>query len=181
MRYFPAAAAALLAVLTLSGCDTAQTDPSAETQESIAVFRALPLPDLYVEIPEGYETTSSAGYEEYYVKDDASIIVTEDTSQTFFSSAYDYAISALRQYEEMTHTLSNPETEVVYAGKQAVQTLSFTYTLDEEDTYPLTTLIGYVTDGSSMYILTCKSAADTFDTHRGEFLSVLQSISLIKS
>lgn len=170
---------AAAAVFCLTGCSGTQT-PSENTQETLVVHQALPLPDLSVKIPDTFETTSSEHYEEYYICDDASIIITEDTSGAPYNSAYDYAVSALVQYEDMAHSVTDVKEDVVYSGKYAVQTLEFTYTLDQNDEYPLHSIIGYMTDSASMYIITCKSSADTFEKHREEFLSVLQSAYIVK-
>ena len=57
------------------GCDSI---PSKEPTESVVdVYQALPLPDLHVSIPERFKTTSSEFYKEYYICEDASIIITD--------------------------------------------------------------------------------------------------------
>jgi hypothetical protein len=174
---------ALLAVcvLFLTGCNTMVTDSnSSEQEETVNVYQALPLPDLLLDIPDSYETTSSQYYEEYYISGDASIIVTEDTADAPYSSSYDYAISALVEYRNTTSSLELLDNGVVYAGGIAVQTLEFTYTIGEgEDCITKTCMVGYLTNTNTMYIITCKSDVDTYEEHHAEFTSVMQSVALL--
>lgn len=167
--------------LCLTGCSTSGTESDSVPAETVAVYQALPLPDLYIEVPDGYQTTSSEFYEEYYVKDDASIIVTEDTSGAPYTSSKDYSITALSQYRSMTHSLELIGDDQVMAGSYGVAILEFRYTLDEKDEKWFTSMVGYMTDGNSMFILTCKSNSETYDSHREEFLSVLRSPAIIKT
>ncbi len=170
--------AGLAAVLLLTGCNES-TDTSAP-EETRVVYKALPLPELYMEIPEDYTATSSEFYEEYYIKDDASIIVTQDTGGPF-ESAYDYSVSALVQYQDVTEDLEVLGTELVETDSIGVQILEFTYTMGEGDNaITKTSMAGYCTDSESMYIITCKSDPDTYEAHREEFLSVMRSVSFVK-
>lgn len=170
--------ACLAAVLLLTGCT-----PSAHTsspEETRVVYKALPLPELYMEIPETYTATSSQFYEEYYILDDATIIVTEDTGGPF-NSAYDYSISALVQYQDVTEDLEVLGTDLLENDGVGVQILEFTYTMGEGDAaITKTSMAGYCTDSETMYIITCKSDPETYASHREEFLSVMRSISFVK-
>lgn len=165
----------VLFLLLLSGCTTAETD--SQPEEPIMMYQKLALPDLIISIPENYQTTSSKAYEEYYICEDASIIITEDTAQPYYSSAYDYAVSALNEYEKITSSLEFLGNETLDSGcDYKIQTMEFNYTLGEGEQRPaLTCLVGYLTDSASMYIITCKSNTETYSSHREEFRQVLQS------
>ena len=170
----------LCPVLMLSGC--AGTVQESEPEEALIVYQTLPLPDLFVSIPENYETTSSNAYKEYYVCDDASIIITEDTREPSYSSAYDYSVRALNEYEKVISSLQFLSSEQLTSGcDYAVQTLEFNYDIGEgEEAAHLTCLAGYLTDGASMYIITCKSNADTYQNHKEEFIQVMHSASIVR-
>jgi len=85
-------------LLLLTGC--AASGASQETtEETKIVYRSLPLPNLLVSIPESYAETSSEFYQKYYIRDDASIIITEDT-EAANSDIKDYSASALLQYQK---------------------------------------------------------------------------------
>lgn len=161
----------LAAALACTGCAAESAD--AEPAETLVVYKALPLPDLFVSIPEGYEETSSRFYEKFYIKDDATIIITEDNEKGSLS-AKDYSADALNQYEKITKTLDILGTDTVYAGQYEVQLLEFTYTV-EGDEEPMTTMVGYCGDGFTMYIITCKCSAANYQQHREEFLTVIRS------
>jgi hypothetical protein len=161
----------LAAVCLLSGCAASANEQ--EPTETMVVYKALPLPDLFVDIPEGYEETSSQFYDRYYIKDDAMIIITEDNEKGTMSP-HDYSIDALTQYYKITHSLDMIHDEVVSAGNRDVQTLEFTYTL-EEGGDAFSTMVGFSSDGITMYIITCKCNAANYEQHREEFLTVIRS------
>ena len=164
---------------TLTGCTLTPQNSNTEPTETMIVYRSLPLPDLFVDIPEGYSETSSKFYDKFYIKDDATIIITADNDNGNMSS-WDYSIDALTQYQKITHSLDVLGDEVVYANSRAVQLLEFTYTLEEGGT-PMSTMAGFSSDGYTMYIVTCKCQADTYESHRDEFLTVMQSMQVDKS
>lgn len=166
-------------MLLLTGCN-ASGSKNEEPLQTMIVYQALPLPEIYMEIPERFETTSSEFYEKYYICEDASIIVTEDKNGPF-SSAYDYSITALVQYKEVTHSLDVISEDVFSAKNCDVQLLEFNYTLGEDDAVKKTTMIGFISDGDSMYLITCKSDTDTYESYRNDFMSVMKSVMLTKT
>lgn len=177
-RQIVAACAACAVMLT--GCSGFfDTTGEEQTAETIVVYQALPLPDLFVSIPEGFEETSSEFYEKYYIQDDASIIITED-NQSPGTSIKDYSTKALVQYQDMTNTLEVIGDGVVNSGSLAVQLLEFTYTL-ADDAPALTTMVGFASDSETMYIVTCKCAEEHYEAHREEFMTVMTSMRIDKT
>ena len=175
----PILAAVCALSLLLTGCSSAIPSQEENTTETMVVYKALPLPDLFVDIPEGYAETSSEFYEKYYIQDDASIIITEDNNAPK-GSIKDYSTRALVQYQGMTHTLEVTGSDTIYVGSMQVEILEFTYTLGE-DTPALSTLVSYASDGATVYIITCKCAAENYDAHRDEFLAVVNSMRVDKT
>lgn len=165
----------LAGMLCLTGCSTPeQTENISETEP--LMFKALPLPDLYVEVPERFSTTSSQFYEEYYICKDASIIVTQDTENPPYPSVEDYSVKALNEYKSVTQDLEFINSEMIYAGNSAVQTMEFNYTLSNDTgSVEKACLVGYMTNTESMYIITCKSDVDTYQEYREDFMRVIQS------
>ena len=170
---------AIVPAMLFSGCHTEEETP---LQETIVSYRTLPLPDLIVSIPENYEKTSSKAYEEYYICDDASIIITEDTREKVYTSAKEYSINALTEYRSAVMNLEYVNSETLISGcAYQIQTLEFHYTLGEgEEAAKLTCMAGYMTDGKSMFIITCKSNTETYEQHREEFLSVMHSAEVVR-
>ena len=160
--------------MLLTGC---QSGDSTEEQitETVNVFQALPLPDVYIEIPEGYEKKSSQFYQEYYTKDTASIIVTQDTSQPSYSSNRDFATSALMQYKQTTKSLNYIGEDWIESGIYNVYVLEFSYTVGE-DVPEMTAYIGYLTNGYKMFIITCSAESTDYPNHKNEFRQVLSSV-----
>lgn len=170
----------LAAAAVFCGCQTSEAaeDSTAATE---AVYKALPLPELFMSVPERFSVTSSQFYEEYYICEDASIIVTQDVKDAPYSSVYDYAVNALTEYQNITTELELLHNELLYAGSVAVQTLEFNYTLGEgEDALRLTCMTGYLTDTDSMYIITCKCNTDNYESYREDFLTAITSACFLK-
>ncbi|MDE7094076.1 MAG: hypothetical protein K2O52_04100, partial [Oscillospiraceae bacterium] len=104
-------------------------------------------------------------------------IITEDTREKQYISAYDYSVQALLEYQNMTSSLELLSSDAISSSQDVtIQTLEFNYTIgDGDDSAKLTCFVGYLTEGSSMYIITCKANTDTYQNHREEFLSVMRS------
>ena len=169
------AALLICTALLLSGCSVLPGGKQEEnTTETMIVYNSLPLPNLFVDIPERFTETSSQFYDKYYIHENASIIITED-KEAAGQSAKDYSIKALTEYQNMTNSLENVTTDSLYAGTLYVQYLEFTYTVYEGDS-PLSVMAGYCTDGQSMFIVTCKCGAEEYQDYRDEFLAVLGSV-----
>lgn len=169
----------IVSAVFLTGC-TLPGKESSESELAKNIYKALPLPELYLEIPENYTVTSSEFCEEYYVRDDASIIVTEDTAGPF-ENLHDYTIAALVKYKELASELDVLHQDKIETGEATVEYLEFTYAIGEgEDAVSRSTMVGYCTDTQSMYIITCKCDVETYDQHREEFLQVLSSVAYVK-
>ncbi len=173
--------AILLAVFACCcvGCENISSKEPAES--IIDVYEALPLPELHINIPERFQTTSSEFYKEYYICDDASIIITEDTADAPYSSVYDYAIKAIVEYEKITSEFTLLDNQMLHEDDTAIQVMEFSYTLGEgEDSVSKNCMVGYLTDRNSMYIITCKSDVDTYADFREDFLTVIRSAYYMK-
>lgn len=173
---------ALLLAMALCCCGCSKAEEEEETTSLAPVYKALPLPDLYLEIPETFVTTSSRFYEEYYICEDASVIVTEDTEGAPYSSVQDYADKALVKYMDVATELTVTNNEVLSAGTTAVHTLEFTYSIPAEDGSLITKncFVGFLTDSQSMYIITCKSDVATYQSYRDDFVSIVTSASFVE-
>ncbi len=163
----------LAGMLTLTGCASGSSEER-EPQQTVVVYQALPLPDLHINVPDGFEETSSRFYDKFYIQNDATIIITED-KDAGVKSARDFCVDALTKYEKMTKSLDVLGDSVVYADNLAVQILEFTYIVEEGDD-PMTCMTGYLGTDGTMYIVTCKCKAENYEAHRSEFLAVMQSI-----
>ena len=172
-----ACAAVLLAAPLLCACNAGTDKEPVQTE---TVYEALPLPDLFLSIPDNFQETSSKAYDVFYQDEDATIIVTQDNRQPEYTSLHDYAVSALVEYQNATSALEVIGEDTVYAGSTAVQTMEFTYTIGTgESAMTKNCLVGYLTDSTNMYIITCKSDPETYEKFRPQFLNVLQSADFV--
>ncbi len=164
------------AALLLTGCSVQIPGfPQEESEPEIAVYNQLPLPALFADIPQTFTETSSEQIDKFYVCDDASIIFMEDPNPC--NDLYAYAISALVEYQKLATSEETIDDAVIQGNSHTVQTLEFIYSLGEEGDGPtLHAIVGFISDGASVFTVTCKSEVDTFESHREEFLTTLRSV-----
>ncbi|MDE5565102.1 MAG: hypothetical protein K2I93_08085 [Oscillospiraceae bacterium] len=89
---------------------------------------------------------------------------------------YKREISALLEYQKVANEVEVITSEPVRVKNCSVHLLEFRYTLGEDNAADMTCLAGFATDGSSMYIITCKSNTSTYSLHHDEFYTVMQSV-----
>ncbi len=166
----------LAIALLLYGCGEVVEDSSAESV--IEVYLALPLPDLSIKVPENFTATSSEYYEEYYICDDASIIITSTSDDAPYSSAASYAETAIAAYKELATSFTLVAEETYVSGHYTVKSLEFTYQIGE-DSELMHCVTGYLTDSATMYIITCKSLDRTFADYYDSFVEVLETATVI--
>lgn len=173
---------AILLTVFACCCVGCELKPTQDQPESVVdVYQALPLPNLHVDIPKRFETTSSEFYKEYYICEDASIIITEDTADAPYTSVSDYSIKAIVEYQNVTTDFKLINDELLHADTTAIQMMEFTYTLGEGDnSVSKNCMVGYLTDRDSMYIITCKSDVDTYADYREDFLALIRSAYFLK-
>lgn len=176
MKFRLPAALCLAAALLLTGCSSSG-EGTDSVEATIPIYQALPLPDIKLDIPETFSKTSSEFYEEYYICNDASIIVTEDKNGPFIDG-HEYSINALQQYREIATTVEVLSDEVLTCQNSQVQTLEFRYTLGDNAEADMTAITGFITDGDSMFIITCKSNTATYEQYSETFRAVLTSAML---
>lgn len=161
----------VLCTLLLSGSLCGCGGDTASSSELPALIGQLALPEgLEFSVPEGFSAQSSEMYEEYYVKDDASIIITEEPLEAAFSTAQSYADRAVEQYEQATDSFSLiARTPMEYTGAEGV-TLEFSYTISvDTHQFAFHSLTGYLLTEDTAYIITCKAKEETFAAYRSAF------------
>ena len=173
-------AAAIALSLLLTGCGLKIPGLTSEDDTPAVPMRhELPLPALFADVPESFERTSSEDIDKYYVCGDASIVFMEDSTPC--KDLYEYAINALVEYQKVARSIDNTKDNVITGDNLLVQTLEFDCVLIEDDGPNLHVLVGYVTDTASVFTVTCKSAPDTFESHREEFVETLRSLRIDRS
>lgn len=172
MRYRIRLTALLCAAMLFSGALCACGENSDSTSSEYAEFIGqLGLPaGLTFTKPEGFAPHSSDTYEEYYIKDDASIILTEEPLAQGYDTAEAYAKRALEQYTAATEHFALVAQTPLPREDADARTLEFSYTIKigtEQFSYHC--LTGYLLTADTAYIITCKSKEETFEQYRSAF------------
>lgn len=177
-----AAVGILIAVLTvLSGHDTAEAESSAEESalsEVIVVPSEMPT-RISLQTPSGFTETASDYYDRYYVREDASIIVTGEELSAYGVDAEAYAASVKEQYAMTADNFVLLSEEGVMAADVPCKLLEFTYDIvGAERTQAMECLTAVLVKDDFVYLITCKSHQDTYSNYRGAFRQMIDQVQI---
>lgn len=167
------------AILCCGGCN----DSTQSESEPPAIIGQLELPDgLQFTVPDGFSAQSSDMYEEYYVKDDASIIITEEPLEAGYDTAKAYADRAIEQYTAATDTFTLLANAPLDRTDADGRTLEFSYTISVSDhTFSFCSLTGYLLTEDTAYIITCKAKEETFAAYKPAFETCISGAKPVES
>ena len=178
MKRTAALIAAIMLVLScFSGCGGKER--SASESSLPEVMKKLKAPDITIEIPGSYETTSTDSNKTVYVKDDASIIVNSDKLPENCDGLDSYVDYALKTYTEYSDNIEILKNEPVDANGNIGNVLEYVYTINSENgAFSKYCMVGFFIGDEQIYLITCKADPDNADKYRDEFTSVVQSFDL---
>lgn len=172
----------LLICCTFTGCISNPALSSQTSEESsltdgvVLIPTALP-ENFTITIPDGFQTTSSAAYNEYYVRDDASIIITDDHIAISGERLEDYMTKVKSVYEQTAdcYALISEENPTINDVEASI--LEFSYAiLGENKQQDMQCMVAVLIHHDVAYVITCKSLAQNFALYRGAFRSCIESI-----
>lgn len=173
----------LMAVITIFFPNGGRGEESSAA-ESLAETEMLIIPSdmpagISMSVPKGFSETSSQYYTKYYVKDDASVIITgEDMSLRYAEIDY-YTQTVIDQYKESVDDFHLISDEVVTVSDTRAHLLEFSYAIvggDERQDFKCTTAV--MIKNENAYLVTCKSHAETYQNYREIFRMALSTIEL---
>ena len=180
-------AAALIVVIIglVSSIYSARQTEEGSSEESIELhdeILILPseMPDgISFEIPSGFTETASEYYDKYYVKNDASVIVTGDTLPNYNQSLEDFTAGVKEQYEQTADHFRLLSEESATISGVPCRLLEFTYDIvGSESAQSMECTTAIMIRGGKVYILTCKSHLDTYSGYRNVFRRMIETIKL---
>ncbi len=179
--------AILLGTAIAFGCTGCMTNPaqsslaepeSSVTEDIVLIPTALP-ENFTITIPAGFTATSSAAYEEYYILNDASIIISDDPIAISGERLESYTAKIKEIYEQTADNYRLlEESKATVNGTDAV-ILEFSYALIGENArQDLQAMVAVMLHHDVAYVITCKSKAETFLQYRGAFRAAIDSIEI---
>ena len=134
---------------------------------------------ISMNVPQGFEETSSQYYKKYYIKEDASVIITGEDLTFKISEIDGYTQSVIEQYQESADDFLLLSDEVFTVSGTRAHLLEFSYAIvseSERQDFKCTTAV--MIKGNNAFLVTCKSHAETYQNYREIFRMALNSIRL---
>ncbi|HBI84853.1 MAG TPA: hypothetical protein DDX71_00985 [Ruminococcus sp.] len=173
---------ALSAIIALATHHKSAGDSTAEssvTETEPAVVPSTMPSSIAVTPPAGFSETSSPYYDKYFVKDDASIIITGEKLAIDGIRTSEYVTNVKSQYEKTAsdYELLGEENLTVSGAQTTI--LEFNYAIVGDDVrQDMTCMTGVAVKGRNAYIITCKSKHATYAGYRDIFREFIKSINL---
>lgn len=173
----------LIAGLTIitGSKEAAETESSAEisaVSEVIVVPSEMP-ERISLPLPSGFTETASNYYDKYYVRDDASVIVTGEELTAYGMDAESYAEGVKTQYAQTADNFYLLSEETVQAADVPCKLLEFTYDIvGTESTRSMKCITAILVKDNFVYIITCKSPQDSFSAYRGAFRQMIDQVTI---
>ena len=134
---------------------------------------------ITMDVPDDFTETASQFYKKYYVKDDASIIVTGEKMEFSYAEVDSYTDSVIMQYQDAVDEFQMVSDESITVSGLHARLLEFTYAIvGSEERQDLACTTAVMMKGDRVYLVTCKSRRDTFSKYREEFRMILNTIRL---
>lgn len=177
--------AVLAVVLLIAGMSVLNKNRGEESSESshavltdvIIVPSEMPK-RITFELPPGFTEKNSEAYDKYYVRDDASVIVTGEEMTIKGIRLDEYVDSVKAQYAQTAdrYSLLSEQTVGLSGGVQCT-VLEFTYSIIGEDAQQgMQCITAIMLKDNRSYIVTCKSRQESFSVYRSSFMRMIESI-----
>lgn len=173
-----------LLCFTLNGCqpssDVSADASNSEQSQTERVIVPSSLPEGFsMKLPAGFSATQSPYYEEYYVCNDASIIVTGEQTIMDGVRLDEYTAQMRTSYEQTADDYALLETSVMDVNGVPCEWMEFRYAIVGEDArQEMHCLTAVLLQGRQVYILTCKSRAENFSSYEAAFRAAIESVTL---
>ena len=177
------AAMILLIAVGTAFSRTAKTpEESSAADSAVEEIVVVPseMPDkITMAIPAGFSETSSDFYDKYYIKDDASIIITGEKTAIYGQSAKEYAANVRSQYEQTVTDFTLLSEETITVSQVPCEIMEFSYAItSSDDRRDFQCMTAVIIKDNYVYLITSKSKRETFGTYRGAFRQMIESIQI---
>lgn len=129
---------------------------------------------ISLQVPVGFTETSSPRYDKYYIKDDASIIITGEKLVISGIRADEYAEDVQKQYAATADGYQLLSHDTIQVSGVPCELLEFTYTFTED----MQCMTAVIVKQDYVYLITCKSRKSTFTLYRSAFRQAIESIAI---
>ncbi len=167
--------------MTLCGCTKSHCNTSKTPDSSMdEIIVPLKMPDININIPDKFKKSSTEINETVFICNDASVIINSDKLPENVKTSDDYADYAIKHYTDMTDSLKVISRSVVNSdsGTKITQ-VEFTYSVSTNNgKLTKTCIAGYFVDSDTIYMITCKSDNNTYQSFKSDFLGIIKSAGL---
>ncbi len=173
-----------MGVLMLILPRTAKEQEESSEESSLAntelLVVAADMPEgISIQVPDEFTETASQYYKKYYVKDDASIIISGEKMEFSYAEVDSYTESVVMQYQEAVDEFELISDESITVSGSHARLLEFTYAIvGSESRQDLECTTAIMMKGDRVYLVTCKSNRENYDKYREKFRMIMNSIQL---
>ena len=128
-------------------------------------------------VPSGFTETSSDRFDKYYIHEDASIIVTGEQIVIVGELLGDYVDRMKQQYEQTADDYRLESEKTIKVDGTECRLLEFSYAIRTDDQrLGFGCLTGVLIKDNYVYIITCKSRAETFAAYVDDFRKAIKTV-----
>ncbi len=130
-------------------------------------------------VPPGFSQTSSDYYEKYFIKDDASIIVTSEQFTIKGITLNEYVEQMKEKYGEAVEEYNEISDERLEVNGLDCAILEFHYAIaGNGQRLNMHSVVGAFVKNDTAYIVTCKSHEETYGSYGADFREAIASVQI---
>ena len=134
---------------------------------------------IHVQIPGDFTETSSDAYDKYFIKNDASIIITGEEQPGIGGQTEQYTEQVKQMYEQTADEFSLIKDEPEKVNDYMGHILEFTYAIIGKDTRAdMQCMTAIFVKDDYIYVITCKSRRENYSNYRENFSQVIKSVTI---
>jgi len=134
---------------------------------------------IHVQIPGSFTQTSSDAYDKYFVRNDASVIITGESQPGIGGQTEEYTEQVKQMYAQTADDFQLVSEDVLNVNGLMGHRLEFTYAIIGTDARAdLQCMTAIFVKDDYIYIITCKSNRATYSNNRETFESIIKSVTI---
>lgn len=134
---------------------------------------------LHMPVPDGFSETSSELYEKFYIRNDASVIVSGGMQPGIGAQLESCIADVKKNYEAIADEYTLLSEDIISVGDMPCGLLEFTYAIVATDAkQSMQCLTALFVKDDYVYVITCKSRPETFGSYRETFRKTIEAVTI---